>query len=157
PYKVVVTTSWLGAITLVDDGGGTSTATMPAMNGSYSGAGSLAGNLTLTPGVSQSSGSAFNTQFGSTSVVANITGHLGGSPTSQSHTLTYSSPSSGFDANSPGGGQITGADEVAVRLGISCTLSGQTAGQYPGPGGRTIGNDGHFVDVKLSSYCGDGA
>ena len=68
PYKVTVTTSWLGAITLVDDGGGTSTATMPAMSGSYTGSGSLSGNLALTPGASQSGGSAFNTQFGSTSV-----------------------------------------------------------------------------------------
>ena len=86
---------------------------------------------------SQSGNGGFNTQFGSTSVVASITGNLGASPANQSHTLTYSSPANGFDANSPGGSAITGGDEVAVRLGIACTLTGQTAGTYPGPGGRT--------------------
>ena len=158
PYKVVVTTSWLGALTGVDDGGASSTATLPAMSGSYTaGPGVFSGNLTLTPGASQSGNGGFNVQFGSTSVVANITGNLGGSPTNQSHTLTYSSPANGFDANSPGGSALTGGDEAAVRLGIACNLSGQSAGTYPGPGGRTAANDGHFVDVKLSSYCGDGS
>ena len=101
PYKVVVTTSGLGAVTGVDDGSAASTATMPAMSGSYSGPRSLSGNLTLTSGTSQSRNGGFNTQFGPTAVVANITGNLGGSPTNQNHTLTYSSPANGFDANSP--------------------------------------------------------
>jgi hypothetical protein len=43
-----------------------------------------------------------------------------------------------------------------VRGGIAITYSGETAGDYPGSGGRTAANDGHFVTVTLTSLCGNG-
>jgi hypothetical protein len=45
---------------------------------------------------------------------------------------------------------FTGADEGAVRLGLNATLGGTSAGNYPGLGNRTIGNDGHFITVTAT-------
>ena len=157
PYKVVVTTSWLGALTrsgrwwrlvhghLAGDerqlqrARDRSRATSPSRPARHNPATAGSTSSSDRPAWSPASRATWAR-----------------SPANQNHTLTYSSPANGFDANSPGGSAITGGDEAAVRLGIACTLSGQTAGTYPGPGGRTAANDGHFVDVKLSSYCGDG-
>ena len=41
-------------------------------------------------------------------------------------------------------------DEGAVRLGLVSTTGGVSADDYPGPGGRTAANDGHFVDVTAT-------
>jgi hypothetical protein len=41
-------------------------------------------------------------------------------------------------------------DEGAVRLGMESSVSGMTAGDYPGPGGRTLADDGHFVSVTAN-------
>lgn len=38
-------------------------------------------------------------------------------------------------------------DEGAVRLGLESSALGVSADDYPGPGSRTLANDGHFVDV----------
>src|SRR5581483_12031898 len=47
--------------------------------------------------------------------------------------------------------------EAAVRLGESATsIPSFTAGTYPGSPGRTQANDGHFVDITLTSLCGNG-
>jgi hypothetical protein len=80
----------------------------------------------------------------------NIQGTSNGSPVA--HTLRFTWSASCSSSN----GFLTGGDECAVRLGLPVTYSGQTAGEYPGIGGRTQANDGHFVTISLVSLCGDG-
>ncbi len=43
--------------------------------------------------------------------------------------------------SSPGG--------IALRFGRDTAFSGSNVGAYPGPGGRLIGDDGHFVTLTL--------
>ncbi len=43
-------------------------------------------------------------------------------------------------------------DEVPIRFGKNDTQqNGFTAGQYPGPGGRNIFEDGHELSVNLTT------
>ena len=47
-------------------------------------------------------------------------------------------------------------DEAAIRLGANNLQPNAAAAAYPGTGGRTQSNDGHFVTVTLTDLCGNG-
>jgi hypothetical protein len=146
-YDLNITTSLNGAFTIVDDGDGPGTADMTGVTGSQTGGVLAGGTLSLTdPGGPVSSG---NTNISRTSS-ATIQGTSNGS--SVAHTLRFTWSASCSSNN----GFVTGGDECAVRLGIPIGYGGETAGDYPGAGGRTAANDGHFVTIALVSLCGDG-
>ena len=55
-----------------------------------------------------------------------------------------------MSANSYDSTFFTTGQAAAVRFGIAGSLSGVIVDDYPGIGGRSASNDGHFVDVKLT-------
>jgi hypothetical protein len=59
---------------------------------------------------------------------------------SRSVTLSFGGPRNRLNSN---GG------EVALRMGLGDSLSRFTTGEYPGIGGRTAADDGHFVRARL--------
>src|SRR5512143_1793736 len=118
-YQLTVATHWSGGFTIVDDGGGTSTADVGALTGTQSGGTLASGTLSLTDPGSLASGSTTMTNFGGTlSAVATINGTSNGS--NVAHQLNFSWATS---CNSPGGSQFLGADECAVRAGLAATIS----------------------------------
>ncbi|MBX3026564.1 hypothetical protein KF840_16790 [bacterium] len=162
-YQLTVATNWSGGLTTVDDttlATVAATADVGALTGTQSGGTLVSGSLSLgDPGV-RTSGATGQCSFGSpcggvaaTSATATINGTSNG--VNVPHQLNFSWTTS---CNSPGGGALVGGDECAVRAGLPATISGQTAGDYPGAGSlsRTQANDGHFVSVSIVSLCGNG-
>jgi hypothetical protein len=146
-YNVIVDTSILGELTLLDDTAASSaTATVSNVTGKL-GATTLAG-LGIS-GIAQS----FSTGTGlNAAEERNISGsnsiNLGTFTGNQSFSLNFTFSTSASSPQSVGGG-----DEAAARFGASGPLSGTTADDYPGPGDvvdRTQANDGHFVTVKAT-------
>jgi hypothetical protein len=82
-----------------------------------------------------------NTPFNQTGTAV-ITGV--GTGANQNMSLTFS-----FTASTTSTRQGNNGDEAAVRMGIAGNATSYTAGNYPGIGGRTLANDGHFVTVTL--------
>jgi len=141
-WWLIVDTSRLGALTLVNDGNGSASATLGAVTGTQSGAGSLSGGSLAVAGVGPLGGSAGgNTPFSQTSNAV-ITGV--GTGANQSVTLNFTWTASTTSTRAGNNG-----DEAAVRMGLAGNASSYTAGNYPGVGGRTAANDGHFVTVTL--------
>jgi len=150
-YQLTVGTNWNGAFTTVSDATTGATADVSALTGSQTGGTLASGGLGLADPGNRSSNSTGNGNFaGTLSNVATITGTSNGA--NVPHTLQFNWTSS---CVSNGGGDFTGADECAVRAGIAATISGQSAGNYPGPDGRNIANDGHFANVTIVSLCGN--
>ncbi|MBY0276450.1 hypothetical protein K2Z84_13990 [Candidatus Binatia bacterium] len=153
-YRLNVSTSLLGDINrIADGGGGNAQGSVSATTGSQTGGTLASGSLGLAdPGDLGNGGGAGNVvvnQSGS----AVITGVSNGSPVN--HTLTFS----GFNPSTNSAVSIfgTNAPEVAVRGGIATSGSSPiSAGAYPGSPSRTQANDGHFVTVTLTSLCGNG-
>jgi hypothetical protein len=146
-YDLNITTSLNGAFTIVDDGDGPGTADMTGVTGTQTGGVLSGGTLNLTdPGGPVTSGNVAITRSSSATIQGTSNG-LG-----VAHTLRFTWSASCSSSN----GFLTGGDECAVRLGLPITYSGQSAGSYPGVGGRTAANDGHFVTIALVSLCGDG-
>jgi hypothetical protein len=146
-YSITVNTSLLGALTAVDDAagvgaGGSSSAGV--VNGSRTGPGSLTGSLGLSPAQSiGGTGSSTNTavnRSGSATINAVGTG------SAQIFTLTFTVQ---FVATSPQ--SLGNGDEHAFRFGLGTAtggpLSGASADDYAGLGGRNGLNDGHFVTI----------
>jgi hypothetical protein len=154
-YQLTVATNWNGGFTTVDDttlATVAATADVSALSGTQSGGVLASGSLSLPDPGSRTSGSSGQTNFGGTlSAVATITGTSNG--VNRPHQLNFSWTTS---CNSPGGGSAVGGDECAVRAGLAATISGQSAGAYPGQGSRNAASDGHFVNVTIVSLCGNG-
>jgi hypothetical protein len=148
-YQLNITTSLNGAFTTTDDGGGVATADLGAVTGTHTGGTLVGGTLNLSDPGSLSTNSGGNVPFLRTSS-ATITGVSLG--VAQAHTLRFTWSGSCRSA----GGIFTNGDECAVRGGIAIGYSGETAGDYPGVGGRNIDLDGHFVSVHVVSLCGNG-
>ncbi len=145
-YDLAISTSLNGAFTIVDDGTGSASADMTGVTGTQTG-GTLVGGLGLTdPGGPVGSGNAGFTR----SSVATVQGSSNG--VLKPHTLRFT-----WSASCSSSSSLTGGDECAVRLGLPISYGGETAGDYPGSGGRVQANDGHFVSITLISLCGDGS
>jgi cysteine-rich repeat protein len=147
-YDLTVNTSESGAFTLVDDGSVDAGADMTGITGIQTGGSLTSGSLDHPdPGFLQ--GNSGGNAGLSSSESATIQGTSFGSPVA--HTLRFFWNQSCASNNGSGGG-----DECAVRMGIAAQFGGQSAGNYPGPDGRSTSTDGHFVSVTLTSLCGDG-
>lgn len=143
-YGITIDTSRFGAITRVDDGTGGGSGSIGAVTGLLNGVGN--GSLGLG-GVSLSQGTgAANTVINQASPTLTLTGLSGTTNVTLQFTWTSTATSTctGFLCSS------TGNDEIAVRLGMAGTGSGVTADDYPGVGGRTAANDGHFVTINAT-------
>jgi hypothetical protein len=134
-YQVDIDTSRLGALTLVDDGGGGGTVSLGAVTGLLDG---VADPALALP------------------ALADLTGNDGGdqgfAQTGTTLSLVDSAPSRTFTLVFSWSASVTSSrDEGAVRLGVPGTLTGVvTADDYPGVGGRPAADDGHFVRVGVT-------
>ena len=138
-YDVKIDTSRLGALTRVDDGSVGASASIGGVVGTLNAVTNA--SLALSAVSLPSGNSAANTPFSQTSSTLTIFGLTG------THVITLGFSWSSSVSSSSG---LTGGDEVAVRLGMTGTgggTPGTTADDYPGVGGRTQANDGHFVNV----------
>ncbi len=156
-YSLSIDTRLLGELTTVDDNTGKPGAgTISNVTGTYvSGGGTTGGTLNLTSNTSLSSETGGDSQFLNTSTftVFGLTGTGGVQNFTLDFTWTMSATSDSNGANI--------ADEAAVRLGQSpplTTLTGTTAGNYPGDNSRVscLGSvdlsscDGHTVRISVN-------
>jgi hypothetical protein len=145
-YEVVVNTSILGELTLLDDVAGTQS------NTSISNVTGRLGGV-VTSGLGIGSAQTFSTGTGTNlAEERNITGansiNLGSYSGPQIFTLRFT-----FSTEASAPQSVLGSDEAAVRLGASGPLGGATADDYPGPGDvvdRNQALDGHFVNVSAN-------
>jgi len=149
PWLIDVDVSRLGAQTIVSDGSGNANVVLGALTGTPGGAASLsAGSLGLgavtTLSNASAPGSSPNSAF-SQSTTATLSGV--GTGAAQLVTLHFTFAGSATTIDPPGG-QLQG-DEAALRMGIDGALSFFTADDYPGPGSRTLANDGIFVEATV--------
>lgn len=147
PYQLDVSTSLLGALTAIDDAAGLSaggTSLVDPVNASLTGGVLDSGSLAL-PGTNSIGGTSGTnnvpiSRAGSAVILGTGTG------AAQLYTFTFTGL---FRATSPQ--NVAGGDEHAVRFGLATgtggLLSGATADDYPGPGGRDGLADGHFVSL----------
>ena len=157
-YVVQVDTRMLGELTAVNDGKQTSTGTIGNVTGTYTGPGTTGGSLNLTLAQTNATDAGVDVSLSQTGVFT-ITGLVGtGAPQAFVLDFTWS-----MSATSQTNGANIG-DEAAVRLGQTAltTLTGTTAGDYPGAGGdvpsRVSCNgstdlstcDGHTVKVTVT-------
>jgi len=154
-YSLAISTQLLGELTHVDDGKNPAATTIGNVTGTYVGGGTTGGTLSLTSAASNSSDTGADTAISKTSTFA-VFG-LTGTGAAQTYTLDFTwTMSATSDSN---GANI--ADEAAVRLGQSAppgTLTGTTAGNYPGDNSRVSCNgsvdlsncDGHTVRVSVN-------
>ncbi|HYC53686.1 MAG TPA: hypothetical protein VEL28_01935 [Candidatus Binatia bacterium] len=145
-YVLEIDTALRGALSLVDDGGGVAGASVGPVIGGYTGGTLTRGTLDLADPDDLMSAGGGNLPFIETSnsfLLPRIEGHSNGAP--QLHTLSFHMDL-GCLSDPDGGGA---GDECAVRLGRRATYTGESAGDYPGAGGRFIEDDGHLVSVTL--------
>jgi hypothetical protein len=137
-----------GAMTLLNDGSGNANVTLGALTVTHSGAGVLGASLSLGAVGTLSNASAPTTspnQPFNQSASAAITGLGTGAAQVVTLVFTYTATATTVD---PAGGTVQG-DEAALRMGLDSALSFYTADDYPGPGARTLANDGIFVSAAV--------
>jgi len=143
-WQLLLSTSRLGALTIVDDGNGSASATLGAVTGTATG-GTLSGSLGLaavgTVNNTAAPATSPNTAFSQTGSAT-----LSGVGTGALQTLTLSFT---WAAGTTSTRQGTNGDEAAVRMGRTSTASFYGADDYPGAGARTQALDGHFVSATL--------
>jgi len=143
-WQVDLSSSWNGAMTLVNDGSGPASVSLGNFASTFSGIGTLSGSLDLADVATFTSNVGGDAPFSETQNAV-ILGTGAGSIT-----LTFS-----FDANSTSTRGFFGAnrgDEGGLRMGIDTAMSAYSADNYPGTvGPRTIADDGHFVSATLTT------
>jgi hypothetical protein len=143
-WEIDVDTRRRGARTAESDGIGQSAFSLTAVVGSLSGSGAItAGSLALAAIARTQQSNDANIAFNQTNS-ATISGAGNGTVTLR---FTFSATA---ESLVQGNGNNAQGDEAAIRMGIDSTLSSFTAGDYPGVGSRTIGNDGHFVVATIT-------
>jgi len=150
-YRLNISTLLNAEINRRDDGGGSAGGDLAAVIGSFTGGTLQSGGLGLSPASALGNGSGNANLVVARNGSAVIQGVSNGSAVN--HTLTFSwtnvcrSITPVFGSN---------GDECAVKGGITSSITGYTAGVYPGTPARTQANDGHFVTVTLESLCNNG-
>lgn len=140
-YDVTIDTARIGALTRVDDGTTGASANIGAVSGTVN---AVANASLALAAVSLASGNnSVNTPFNQTSSTITLTGLTGNNNITLAFTWTS-------NATSNGSADLTGADEVAVRLGLGNNRSGTTVDNYPGAGSRVQANDGHFAGINAT-------
>ena len=150
-YRLNVVTALDAEVNRRDDGGGSAGGELNAVSGSFTGGTLQSGALGLpgTSSIGNGSGNANVVVARDGSAV--IQGVSNGSPVNHTLTFSWSSVCRSIAAIFGSSGE-----ECAVRGGVSSSISGYTAGVYPGSPARTQANDGHFVTVTLESLCNNG-
>lgn len=144
-WQLLLDTSRTGALTIVNDGNGSASATLGAVTGSFTGATLTSGGLGLGA-VGTLSNAAATTTSSNQPFAQASSAVLEGIATGSLQTITL-----GFTwtASTTSTRQGNNGDEAAVRMGLTSTASFYTADDYPGVGGRTPSLDGHFVSAML--------
>ena len=138
-----------GAMTIINDGNGSANVTLNALTVTHSGAGVLGseprprrrGHARPTRALR----APRRTRPSTRPRRPRSTGF--GTGVAQVVTLVFTFTGSATTVD-PAGGQVQG-DEAALRMGIDSILGSFTADDYPGPGGRTLANDGIFVSAAV--------
>ncbi len=154
-YRVNLTASRTGMITLVGDGSGAAQGSVGAITTTVTGGTLVAATAFNFAAVSPSASSSGADTDVAQSATASITGTGTGSPVAISLRFVWSN--SCFSDQGTSG---TSGDECALRFGIAGTVSNVSADSYPGSGdapARATGltTDGHFLNGTLNR-CGDG-
>lgn len=143
-WQLILSSSRVGAITIVNDGNGSASATLGAVTSAATG-GTLAGSLDLAAvGTTTNSGAPTTSPNAPFNQLAGAV--LSGVGTGAVQTITLSFT---WTASSTSTRQGNNGDEAAVRMGLTSAAGFYTADDYPGAGGRTQALDGHFVSATL--------
>jgi len=142
-WQVDLLSSWSGALTLVNDGSGPASVSLGGLSATHGGVGTLGGSLDLAAVPTLSSNAGGNTPFAE-SQGAVILGTGAGSVTLTFGFVASSTSTRGFFGGNRG-------DEGGLRMGIDTAMSAYSADDYPGAGGRTLADDGHFVSATLTT------
>jgi len=143
-WQILIDTSRVGALTIVNDGNGSASATLGALTGGVTG-GTLSGSLGLaavgTATNSAAPTTSVNTPFNqlSSAVVSGV-----GTGAVQVVTLSFS-----WTASTTSTRQGNNGDEAAVRMGQTTGASSYSAGDYADMADRVQSLDGHFVSATL--------
>lgn len=144
-WQLLLDTSRTGALTIVNDGNGSASATLGAVTGGATGGTLTSGALGLGAVGTLSNAAATTTspnqpfaQAGSAVLEGVATGAL------QTIVLSFS-----WTASTTSTRQGNNGDEAAVRMGLTSPASFFTADDYPGAGARNQALDGHFVSAML--------
>ncbi len=145
PWSLLLDTSRVGALTILNDGNGSASATLGAVTGGATG-GALVGSLGLAAvgtatnaGVANTSVDLPFSQLGSARIDGVGTGAV------QTVVLSFA-----WTASATSTRQGNNGDEAAVRMGRTSTASSFAADDYPGVAfPRTQALDGHFVTATL--------
>jgi hypothetical protein len=135
-YRIDIDTSRVGALTLVNDGGGASnaSASIGALLAFIDGAAAPGLGLAAVGPLSGAAGG--NQGFSQSSTTLSLFDNA----LTRTITLAFTWSASASSSQ----------DEAAVRLGLGGSLATTTADDYPGAGGRTAANDGHTVGVGVT-------
>jgi hypothetical protein len=134
------------ALTLRDDATNAhaSQASVNQRSGSFNFTPGLSGSVPIPTAGSENTGSVSGDLYLPANV--NNTNFMNGvGPTSVQLNFSQLLTANSYDSTF-----FTTGQEAAVRFGIAGSLSGVIVDDYPGIGGRSVSNDGHFVDVKLT-------
>lgn len=134
------------ALTLRDDASNAnaSQALVSLQSGSFNFSPGPSGSITVPTAGSENTGSVAGDLY--LPKVSNNTNFLSGvGPTSVQLNFSQRLVAHSFDSNIFSSGQ-----EGSVRFGIAGSLSGVISDDYPGIGARSVSDDGHFVNVKLT-------
>ena len=144
-WRLSFNTDLLGALTLVDDGSGSASATLNDVTGTYSGPGTLQGSLDLTGFGTLSGTNSADSPFDAGDRSARAVLPRAWGPASLTLTFTMTGEVHSESSAPP----LPNAAEAAVRLGEPGNFGGFSAGNYPGVGARDLATDGHFLIVTL--------
>ena len=151
-YDLTIDTSRLGAMTLVDDTFGGSTVGSFVTLGAVTGQVDTSGNAGLSlPELSYNEALALATLGYGTAQGLEI---------DQSNTVTLSGLSGNLQILLDFSWTVrvySNNDESALRLGMTSSVSGVSADDYPGVQSRVAADDGHFVDITATVSGGGGA
>jgi len=150
-YRLTIDTRRTAGLTCVDEGTGNCVSSMNALSCTPSGGTLVSGACTLAD-------PADNNTNGTSDVNVNQTASMvrcgQGTGSAQAFSMNYTWSQS---AQTPSTAVISiNSDESAVRLGANDLDTSNTASDYPGQGGRTQSNDGHFTTVTVTNLCGNG-
>ncbi len=145
-YFLTVDTDRVGDMNRINDASGCDgSADVSSVGGGFTGGTLTSGSLSLADPGSIPNGGATTSGPVNQSATARIDRVSNG--VAQGHTLTFT-----WNGNAR-----SNSCEAAVRFGEgSGNTSGCSACGYPGSPSRTQLNDGHFVQVTLTSLCGNG-
>lgn len=152
-WQILLNTTRVGALTIINDGNGGASATLGAVTGSVAG-GALTGTLNLA-----AVGTTTNDTNNATRATSPNTPFDSSAPFNQLSNATVSGVGTGavqvvtlgftWTASASSIRHGNAGDEAAVRMGRTSTATFYSADDYPGAGARNQSLDGHFVSATI--------